>query len=144
MMTFPPARVANELGQKAGFWVLPLFAQPLAPSGVRAPRAAGVGIALWCLQTSMGTLPRHLLALWLWRSYLNSIWLSVFIGESFPGGASGKENACQCRRHNRCGCDPWVSKIPWRKSWELNTVFLTEESLHGPCDHTDSEATEVT
>ena len=30
----------------------------------------------------------------------------------FPGGAGGKEPACQCRRHKRCGCDPWVGKIP--------------------------------
>ena len=24
----------------------------------------------------------------------------------FPGGASGKEPACQCRKHERCGFDP--------------------------------------
>ena len=29
----------------------------------------------------------------------------------FPGGASGKEPACQCRRHKRHGFDPWVRKI---------------------------------
>ena len=33
----------------------------------------------------------------------------------FPGGASGKEPACQCRRHERRGFDPWVGKIPWRE-----------------------------
>ena len=32
----------------------------------------------------------------------------------FPGGASGKEPACQRRRHKRCGFHPWVRKIPWR------------------------------
>jgi len=32
-----------------------------------------------------------------------------------PGGASGKEPACQCRRHRRLGFDPWVRKIPWRR-----------------------------
>ena len=31
----------------------------------------------------------------------------------FPGGTSGKESACQCRRHERCSFDPWVGKIPW-------------------------------
>ena len=31
-----------------------------------------------------------------------------------PGGASGKEAACTCRRHRRRGFDPWVGKIPWR------------------------------
>ena len=33
----------------------------------------------------------------------------------FPGGSSGKEPACQCRRHKRWGFDPWVRKIPWRR-----------------------------
>ena len=28
-----------------------------------------------------------------------------------PGGASGKEPACQCRRHKRHGFDPWVVKL---------------------------------
>jgi len=29
---------------------------------------------------------------------------------------SGKEPACQCRRHKRCGFGPWVGKIPWRRA----------------------------
>ena len=29
-----------------------------------------------------------------------------------PGGLSGKESACQCRRHV---FDPWVRKSPWRR-----------------------------
>ena len=24
----------------------------------------------------------------------------------------------QCRRHRRCGFDPWVRKIPWRRKWQ--------------------------
>ena len=34
--------------------------------------------------------------------------------DSFPSvlGTSGKETACQCRRHKRCRFDPWVGKIP--------------------------------
>ena len=24
----------------------------------------------------------------------------------FPGGSSGKEPVCQCRKHERCGFDP--------------------------------------
>ena len=35
----------------------------------------------------------------------------------FPGGASGKEPTCQCRRHKRHGFDPWVEKIPWSRKW---------------------------
>ena len=33
----------------------------------------------------------------------------------FPGGASGKEPACQCRRLQRHRFSPWVRKIPWRR-----------------------------
>ena len=42
----------------------------------------------------------------------------------FPGGANGKQSACQCRRHKRRGFDPWVGKIPWRSKWQPTPVFL--------------------
>ena len=48
--------------------------------------------------------------------------------EGFPGGSDGKESAYQCRR---CGFDPWVRKIPWRREWQPTPVFLPEES-YGP------------
>ena len=32
-----------------------------------------------------------------------------------PGGASGKELVCPCRRHKRCGFHPWVRKSLWRR-----------------------------
>ena len=31
-------------------------------------------------------------------------------------GASGKELACLCRGHKRCGFNPWVRKVPWRRA----------------------------
>ena len=34
-----------------------------------------------------------------------------------PRWLSGKESACQCRRHRRHGFDPWVGKIPWSRKW---------------------------
>ena len=46
----------------------------------------------------------------------------------FPGGASGKEPTCQCRRHKRRGFDLWVKKIPWRRAWQPTPVFLPGES----------------
>ena len=49
-----------------------------------------------------------------------------FLG--FPGGASGKERTCQCRRHKRCRFDPWVGKISWRSAWQPTPVFLSGES----------------
>ena len=46
----------------------------------------------------------------------------LFLG--FPGGADGKEPACQCRRHKRRGLDPWFRKIPWRRKRQPTPVFL--------------------
>ena len=48
----------------------------------------------------------------------------------FPGGASGKEPICQCRRLKRRGFSPWVGKIPWRRKWLPTPVFLSGKS-HG-------------
>ena len=48
----------------------------------------------------------------------------------FPGGASGKEPACQCRRCKRLEFNHWVGKIPWKRSWTPTPVFLPGKS-HG-------------
>ena len=45
----------------------------------------------------------------------------------FPGGTSGKEPTCQCRRW---GFNPWVEKIAWRGKWQLTPAFLPWE-FHG-------------
>ena len=47
---------------------------------------------------------------------------------SFPGGASGKEPTCQCRRLWRHRCSPRVGRIPWRRAWQPTPVFLPAES----------------
>ena len=47
---------------------------------------------------------------------------------NFPGGSSGKEPTCQCRRQKRCRFDPWVGKIPWRRAWQPTRVFFPGES----------------
>ena len=52
------------------------------------------------------------------------------IKQSFPGGTGGKEPACQCRRLKSHGFDSWVGKIPWRRKWQPNPVFLPGKS-HG-------------
>ena len=67
----------------------------------------------------------------------------------FPGDASGKEPACKCRRYKRPGFNPWVGKIPWRRTWQPTPVFLPGES-HGqkslvgysPWGHKESAMTE--
>ena len=49
------------------------------------------------------------------------------MSRGFPGGTSGKEPSCQCRRCERLGFSPWVGKIPWRRE-QLTPVFLPGES----------------
>ena len=48
----------------------------------------------------------------------------------FPGGTSGKEPACQCRRRRKCRFDPWVRKIPWSKKWQPIPIFFPGK-FHG-------------
>ena len=45
-----------------------------------------------------------------------------------PRWLSGKESPCQSKRCRRYGFDPWVGKIPWRRKWWPNPVFLPEKS----------------
>ena len=68
-----------------------------------------------------------------------------------PGGASGKEPACQCRRHKRHRFNPWVRKLPWRRKWQPTPVFLPgkshgQRSLAGysPWGHKELDRTEAT
>ena len=56
---------------------------------------------------------------WMWRNIRR---------KSLPRLPSHKESACQCRRHKRCGFDPWARKIPWRRKWMPSTVFLPGKS----------------
>jgi len=63
-----------------------------------------------------------------------------------PKWLSGKESACQCKR---LGFDPWVSKIPWGRKWQLTLVFLPgkshgQRSLPGyrPWGHKESDMSE--
>ena len=56
-----------------------------------------------------------------WEKSIKLKWKCV------PGGASGKESTCQCRRH---GFDPWVRKIPWNRKWQSTPVFLPGK-FHG-------------
>ena len=44
--------------------------------------------------------------------------------ECFPGGTSGKESVCQCRRCKRSGSYPWVGRNSWRRKWQPTPVFI--------------------
>ena len=80
-----------------------------------------------------------------------SIIYLITLIKGFSGGGSGKEPACQCRRHNRCRLDPWVRKIPWRRAWQTTPVFFPGESHeqrdlvgYSPQGCKESGTTEVT
>ena len=66
-----------------------------------------------------------------WHTFCTILYkLQVYNILGFPGGSSGKEPACQCRRCKRLRLDPWVRKIPWRRARQPTKVFLLGES-HG-------------
>ena len=76
---------------------------------------------------------------------------SLIFGQGLPDGTSGKEHACQCRRHKRCKFDPWVGKISWRRAWQSTPVVLPGESNrqrspvdYSPQDSKESDTTEAT
>ena len=56
-----------------------------------------------------------------------SLWGHLPCWGGLPRWLSGKESACQCRRH---GFESWVGKIPWRREWQATLVLLPGES-HG-------------
>ena len=67
-----------------------------------------------------------------------------------PGGASGKEPACQCKRRKRRRFDLWVAKVPWRRKWQPTPVSLPgkfhgQRSLAGysPWGRKESDMTET-
>ena len=65
------------------------------------------------LQSTSHTPIPHCLVLWF---LLLSVW------------HSDKESTCRRRRPKKCGFDPWVGKIPWRRKWQPTPVFLPGES----------------
>ena len=44
--------------------------------------------------------------------------------QGFPGGSTGKEPTCQCRRCKKHGFNPWIRKVPWRRKWQSTPLFL--------------------
>ena len=73
-----------------------------------------------------------------WRGGKSNSFVSTALSEivkmltslGFPGGTSGEEPTCQCRRCKRWEFDPWVGKIPRRRAQKPTPVFLAGES-HG-------------
>ena len=51
-------------------------------------------------------------------------WVPWGLQGGLPGGPSSKEYTCQCRRHRRCGVNPWAGKISWSRKWQPTAVLL--------------------
>ena len=47
----------------------------------------------------------------------------------FPAGTGGKEPTCQSKRQKKCGFNPWIGKIPWRRAWVQTLVFLPKNPM---------------
>ena len=76
-------------------------------------------------------------------------WYGNYSSPTFPGGASGKESTCQCRRLKRRGFNPWVRRIPWHRKWQPTPIFLAGKShgqrslaAYSPWGHKESDPTE--
>ena len=105
----------------------------LPPSSLCLTAILGAEVTWSCLETSPGERLRGSHSQdYLGRSGWFNVRTSVFssVTQSFPGGTSGKEPACQRRRQKRLGFGPWVGKMPWRRAWQHIPVFLPGES-HG-------------
>ena len=77
------------------------------------------------------------------------LFLWLFIGQ--PRWLSGLRIYLQCRSFRSKGFDPWVRKIPWRRTWQPTPVSLPGESHeqrnmagYSPWDCKESDTTEVT
>ena len=93
------------------------------------------GLECWTQRTRLWLLPKPPIT----QSTRNGFF-------SIHGGSDGKEPACQCRR---CGLDPWMGKIPWKREWFPTPIFLPGE-VHGqrslagysPWGHKELDVTE--
>ena len=63
-----------------------------------------------------------------------------------PRWLSGEKSAYQYKICRNCGFEPWVRKIPWRRTWQPTPVFLPGKSYgqnnlsgYSPWGHKESE-----
>ena len=78
----------------------------------------------WPKATKLQPLAQIYVVICLSCSIFWAVCLHLMPKMGFPGSASGKEPACQCRRHKRCQFNPWVGKIPWRRAWQPTSSIL--------------------
>ena len=118
-----------------------LNTSPNSPQHITKPYLTSLGISFW--QQGINT-PQP------WGSSSDCIWYLIDRTQGFPSDSVVK-NVPVMQEHRRCGFDPWVGKILWRRAWKPTPVFLPGESheqksLEGysPWGHKELDRTEVT
>ena len=84
---------------------------------------------LWCKRTDRYTLPK---IIWVFLISHRAMpgrlfgiphlkYLKSTLETELSGGTNGEEPACKCKWHKRCGFNPWVRKISWKRVGGLAT-----------------------
>ena len=68
---------------------------------------------------------RYIFFLLKWLSFMGKFIIQQYNQDTLPWWLSGKEPACQVRKHE---FHPWDLMIPWRKKWKTTTILLPEKS----------------
>ena len=84
------------------------------------------------MHLSVKSIHRHEDSLWIWDNPLIFVSMkqrmkdnTIFrVSSGFPGGTSGKEYTCQCRRHKRSRVNPWGGKEALDKEMAAHSSTL--------------------
>ena len=89
-------------------WLLQVFLPTFALQSPIIKRTSFLSVSFKSLVGLHRTVQLQLLQhYWLGHRHIHRyMYTNMYI--RFPGGTSGKEPTCQCRRHKRCGFDTWV------------------------------------
>ena len=85
------------------------------------PQGRGLGqgaASTWDGLVKKGVCKGKLVSL-MWRRWREKFCQRLWLG--------GKESACKYRRLRRCGFDPWIGKIPWRRKWQPTPGILARK-----------------
>ena len=94
---------------------------PPSGSGIKKKQTPG-WTQFYCWMMEMVPLPKDSLYGCFLFWYVQNCPLQIFHQYSrVPRWHSGKESTCWCKRR---GSNPWVRKIPWRRTWQPTPVFL--------------------
>ena len=60
---------------------------------------------------------------WIFTQDWNNCWVIWYL-RGFPGGTSGKDPACQCKRFKRCRFNSWVGETPLKENMATHSSIL--------------------